>query len=312
VHIRNPLRFSARLPARVVIAAAAFVLASFVPTAHAASGAPERASGAPEPASEADTGNMFGFTSGSDMGDAGEREAEVEAIGRFGKIAGRYAAAGATLGVNYIPWANVQVGAKVGTAGFNMARVPGLDDNHDVAVAGAGFSLKYRLLDRAHAPFGLTLGIGPSWGRVDPTSGAPVDYYGVSVSLAADKELVADRLYGAVNFIYEPGATRWRSSGEWERDAGLGVSAALAGQVRPGTFVGAELRYLRVYDGIALGTLVGDALFLGPTLSIFGKGWNLMLAWSVQVSGRGTDVSCSRDLEDFERHQVRLRFGMPF
>ncbi len=40
--------------------------------------------------SEIDTEHMFGFTEGSDIGEAGERELEAEPTGRFGKQDGSY------------------------------------------------------------------------------------------------------------------------------------------------------------------------------------------------------------------------------
>ena len=50
--------------------------------------------------------------------------------------------------------------------------------------------LRYRLIDRENAQFGLTVGFDPRWARVDDTSGAPVDQYGAALLLIVDKELV--------------------------------------------------------------------------------------------------------------------------
>jgi hypothetical protein len=41
-------------------------------------------------AAELETTHLFGFTFGSDVNAVGEREAESEAVGRFGKSAGTY------------------------------------------------------------------------------------------------------------------------------------------------------------------------------------------------------------------------------
>src|SRR5260370_6171371 len=39
---------------------------------------------------EVDTEHMFGFTEGSDIGEAGEKELEADSTGRFGKLGGAY------------------------------------------------------------------------------------------------------------------------------------------------------------------------------------------------------------------------------
>ena len=49
-------------------------------------------------AAELETTHLFGFTFGSDVNAVGEREAESEAVGRFGKSAGTYGAISQALG----------------------------------------------------------------------------------------------------------------------------------------------------------------------------------------------------------------------
>jgi hypothetical protein len=95
----------------------------------------------------------------------------------------------------------------------------------------------------------------------------------------ADRELIAGRLYGAFNIEYEPVQTRLRGSGEVLRDSTFGVGAALAMQVMPNVFIGAEARNLRHYEGLGLNTFAGQALYIGPTLyATFGQGYFLSAA----------------------------------
>jgi hypothetical protein len=77
--------------------------------------------------------------------------------------------------------------------------VAGLDNRQQEAFEGMSFEARYRLLDRDHSPFGLTIGAEPHWARVDYTSGEPVANYGSEFSISADKELIENRLYGALN-----------------------------------------------------------------------------------------------------------------
>ncbi len=55
--------------------------------------------------------------------------------------------------------------------------------------------MRYRVLNRERAPFGLTLGADPQWGRVDDLTGEPVDRYGTDFWIIADKELAPDRIF---------------------------------------------------------------------------------------------------------------------
>jgi hypothetical protein len=173
--------------------------------------------------------------------------------------------------------------------------------------------LRYRLLNRESAPFGLTVGFDPSWARVDDTSGAPVDRYGGAFLLIADKELVDKLIFAAFNFIYEPNATRSRVTGDWQHTSELGVSAAITMQVRPGVLIGAEARYMRSFDGLGLDRFTGNALFVGPTFyARFSEKTWMSAAWSAQIAGHAHNEIGSLDLTNFERHRALLRFGYNF
>jgi hypothetical protein len=173
--------------------------------------------------------------------------------------------------------------------------------------------MRYRVLNREHAPFGLTFGADPHWGRVDDISGDPVDRYGADLWIIADRELVPHRLFAAFNLLYQPEAVRSRIDGTWDHQSNLGTSAALTVEVRPGVLVGAEARYLRSYDGLGLDAFAGHALFAGPTLyAKFSERFWMAAAWNVQVSGRAVKTGGALDLANFERYQAKLRFGYNF
>jgi len=52
-------------------------------------------------AGEVDTEHMFGFTEGSDIGEAGEKELETDSTGRFGKVNGSYNTVATALEAKY-------------------------------------------------------------------------------------------------------------------------------------------------------------------------------------------------------------------
>jgi hypothetical protein len=161
-----------------------------------------------------------------------------------------------------LPNFRFEVGAL--TSYHNISGVTGLDDRRQEAFQGLALDLRYRLLDRNHAPFGLTMEVEPHWGRVDESSGEPLDQYSVSLSILMDKELVPDRIVAAFNFVYAPQTTRLRVAGDWERETTLGFGTAIMSQIQPGVLIGADARYLRRYDslGVPVGNLRSEILVM--------------------------------------------------
>jgi hypothetical protein len=182
-------------------------------------------------AEKLETTHLFGFTLGSDVNDVGEKEAESESTGRFAKGAGAYTVLSQELAVKFIPFQDFSIEPSVGAAYRDIFGVPGFDDRHQMAFDRLSLEMRYRVFNRQRAPFGLTLGADPHWGRVDDLTGEPVDRYGTDFWIIADKELVADRVFAAFNLFYQPEALRSRLTGTWEHQSQLGTSAAMVLQV---------------------------------------------------------------------------------
>lgn len=263
-------------------------------------------------AAELETTHLFGFTLGSDVNAVGEKEAESETFGRFGKSSGTYSALSQALGVKFIPFQNFSIEPVVSVTRFDISGVQGLNDRRQLTYEGGSLEMRYRLLNREQAPFGFTVGFDPRWARVDETSGEPVNRYGATLLLIADKELVEKLLFGAFNFSYEPSATGSRITADWQRASEVGVSAALTMQIRPGILIGAEARYMSSFDGFGLDRFTGSALFVGPTFyAKFSEKFWMAAAWSTQITGHAVNEG-SLDLTNFERHHAILRFGYNF
>jgi hypothetical protein len=260
-----------------------------------------------------ETTHLFGFTLGTDVNNVGEVEGELEAIGRFAKRVGVYNALSPTLGLKFIPFQNFSIEPGVGVAYHNISNAPGLDDRQQWAFDSLSLEFRYRVLDRQQAPFGLTFGADPHWGRVDDISGAPVNRYSVDFLVAVDREIVANRLFAAFNLIYQPEASQLQITGAWQHQSAFGISGALTLQVQPGILIGAEARYLRSFDGLGLDAFAGQAFFIGPTFyAKFNERVWMSAAWSLQVAGHASSEPGSLDLTNFERHQAVLRFGYNF
>lgn len=266
-----------------------------------------------EAAHSLDSEHMFGFTIGSDIGSAGEIEIEAEQDSGFGKRAGRYYAAMNALQLKYTVSNNFRIAPHLEFGHHAISSVPGTADIARAGLASGGVEFKYRALDRADAPFGLTFGMDTSMARVHAGTGQRAQDYAVDFSAALDREILKDRLFGAINLFYAPSWARDHASGEWGHSAATGVGASIVGRIGNGVYAGGEVRYLRAYESTGLSGFAGDAVFVGPSLYVmFSPRASMTLAWNVQVSGQAEGEVGHLDLKNFERHQVRVRFGFGF
>jgi hypothetical protein len=92
---------------------------------------------------------------------------------------------------------------------------------------------------------------------VDATSGETTNGYGGMLAVAADRELIDDRLFVALNVLYDSQATRFPLPDNWVYGSKIGISAALSTRITSVLFLGREVRYLRTYDGLGLGSFSG-------------------------------------------------------
>jgi hypothetical protein len=264
-------------------------------------------------AEDIDTEHLFGFIIGSDVGTLGEREFQSQNTARLSRDGGRYRALQQQFQLEFVPAHNVRVEVGSGFAAHDIAGVSGLDDRKQFTWQGASIELRYRLLERERAPFGLTVAVEAKGDRIEETSALPAQRFGTEWTVALDRELLPNRLLAAVNLFYEPEWSRPLGASTTERESTLGAAFALMARVAPSMLLGGEARYLRKYEGIGLTELAGQALFVGPTVNVtLTKRTWLTAAWSVQALGRPVGTSASLDPVHFDRHQLRLTYGVNF
>ena len=260
-----------------------------------------------------DTEHIFGFMIGSDVGTLGEREFQSQTTGRFGKGGGTYRAIGQEVEIEVVPLPNFRIEAGGIATLHDITGVPDIDDRRQLNFQGASLDLRYRLLDREQAPFGLTVAAELHGDRIDETSGAKGRMYGTDFTLAFDRELIPNFVIGALNLIYQPEWARFEVSGLSEKSSTVGAAFAGMVRLRPDFLLGGELRYFRQYEGIGLGEFAGQALFVGPTAYYqISERSRLTLSWSMQAWGRSAGSGANLDLVNFERQQARLIFGVNF
>jgi len=261
---------------------------------------------------ELETKYIFGnFTVGSSTGVEGERAFEPETQANFGKRSGHYGVGQTALEYEYTPSQYIQIEFGPTVSFYNIRGVSGLDDMNFGSLNGFEADVRTMLIDRNPSPLAVTLSVEPEFHSRDETNGVKVVNYGLETKLEADAELIKNRLYFGTNLLFEPETTR-ADLGLWQNEITIGASAALAFQVVPNVVIGADLWYLRHYDGIGFTAFTGDAVYLGPTL--YWKVTNKMLvsaAWQAQIAGREVGVG-PLDLTDFSRQRARLLLEFEF
>jgi hypothetical protein len=287
---------------------------------------------------EIETKDLFGFTTGSDIGSEGEKEISAETTGRFGKRGGTFRAFEHKLEFEFTPTQFMQFELGLLGTSHRIRNVTDFDDRNRSAFEGLSGEVRYLLVGRGPAsPFGLALSFEPTVARIDDTTGERLRRVETEFKLSADTELVPDRVFLAFNALYEPEWVRPRFE-PLEREATLGLSTAVAFRVTPDVTIGTELQYRRKYEGIALSHFEGEALYAGPTLHVqLTRKAFLSAAWSTQVAGREAADRRERadavmeaieagedplsavpihhhrlDLKNFERHRAKLKVGFEF
>ncbi len=197
---------------------------------------------------------------------------------------------------------------------YDITGVSGLLDQHYTAFGGLSADIRYRLLDRATAPFGLAIGAEPHWGRADEVTGERANQYGVDFVAAADWEIVPDRVVAAFNLLYQPETTRLKLTGTWSQESTAGVAIGVMAQVRPGIFVGGEARYLRHVRRDRVGYVSPGKAFSSARRSTSSSP---SVPGSPPHGARRSRAMPPRsigslDLVNFERQQARVLFGVNF
>lgn len=261
-----------------------------------------------------ETKYIFGdFTIGSSTDKVGDKGFELELQSDIGKRGGRYFANETVLEFEYAPTKYLQIEAGPTVSYYNIAGVPGLGDRNMLGVNGFEADIRSIILERGLWPFGLTGSIEPEYHSLDETSGQAVTNYGLENRLEADTELVKNCVYLAFNLLYEPETTRVVGS-SWQDELTIGGSSALAVRILPNVVIGADLWYLRHYDGATFNSFTGDTVYLGPTLYWHIKRHMLMsAAWETQVAGREVGPpALNFDLTDFSHNRAKLLFEIEF
>jgi hypothetical protein len=195
-----------------------------------------------------------------------------------------------------------------------------LDNQTTFDVDGVSVELKKRLFSPYQDPIGLTFYLEPELGVREALTGEDVIERAVEFKLILDKHLLDDRLILASNIVFEP---EWKREGgergkELKNDYSLGAAYRFA----PGWYGGVEWLNRRLFARQSFGRQEASAWFLGPSVHYENESWWTTLTVLPQIAGHprrlgldanGNEVSDgSRTLGEYEKMEIRLRFGVEF
>ena len=184
-----------------------------------------------------------------------------------------------------------------------------LDNQSSFDVNGISVELKQRLLNPHIDPIGLTLYMEPELGVRSPLSGTDTVERAIEFKLIIDKHFLADRLILASNVVFEP---EWgRQNGERSKELKNEYSVGAAYRFAVGWYGGLELLNRRKFNDQDFAKQGASAFFLGPSLHYDQKEWWVTLTVLPQIAGSPVSDG-SRTLGEYEKMEIRLRFGVDF
>lgn len=259
-------------------------------------------------------GDIFGITSGTDVGKVGDRGIALENTGAYGISNGRWRGLSQKLELSGTFVENWSFAASA--FGVWSSLRGSTDLTNRTAYNFDGFSVegRYRAVERsATNPLAVTLAIEPRWSRIDAISGMYAPGYGAEFKVQVDAP-VADRLYWAANANFATGRSRDPIDLSWSNASDSSLSTALTYEaLKDKLFLGAEARWQQAWSSGFFGRLEGQAFYLGPTVA-WKPADNIMLnaVFLPQIAGKGRGVSGPLDLDNFERANYRVKLAIGF
>jgi hypothetical protein len=208
------------------------------------------------------------------------------------------------------------VGGSLFASHNHAHNVLGLADVNRLAFDGLSFEIERRIVKRSQTnPFAVSVSMEPRWGRIDNVSGLSSHSLNVAFKVFVDAVVVPDKFFWGSNIIWAPQRAEAPSDrSKWLSSSAILLSSAIAYQVSPKFFVGAEARYLGSFTAIFPTREAGHAVYAGPTLL-----WKVTdkvafnTTFQPQIAGRSTSNPGHRlDLDNFEKLQFRAKLSVAF
>ena len=255
--------------------------------------------------------NYFGYTYGSETLPKGHWEIYQWATSRTGKADGSYHAVDLQTEIEHGFTDRLQGSFYLNAIKHDISNVTDFSDRDQFRFNGFQGSLKYSLKSPYKDGYGLAVYLEPGYKRYSAKSGDREDIFFLEPKLIIQKNFLDDSLILAANFSAEFEREHNRDENEWESELELQFSTGLSYRFAPNWFVGVEAVATSAFERMRLDELGEYGIFAGPNLHYANKQWWATLTVLPQLTG-WPETNGSRDLEHFEKLQVRLKVGVNF
>ena len=262
--------------------------------------------------------NYFGYSYGAETLPAGGNEAYVWWTQRTGKGEGHYRADDVQFEFEHGWTDRFQTSLYLTGRAFDYGDGAVEDEETGAAKTlhrnldfdGVKASMKWNLRSPEKDGYGLALYLEPEYSTLHRPDGERFKEVGLESKLILQKNFLEDQVVTVYNLTLEP---EWeKEDGSWERELYVENSAGVSYRFAPNWFAGLETRLDMAYPDYS--TREFWAWYVGPSLHYGGQKYWATLTWMPQVKGGPTDAdrSTSLHLEERERSETRLKFGLNF
>ena len=262
----------------------------------------------------------FGYIYTADLLPKGQWEYEQWNTIRTGKASGSYTSFDLSNEIEYGVSDSFSSAFYLHSSYLSTRDVPSLNNQSSFDINGISLEFKKRLLSPYKDPIGLVLYLEPEMGIRSRSSGQDEVERALEFKVIVQKNFLNDQLVLASNIVFEP---EWaREDGEREKELKTEYSLGASYRFSKAWMGGLELLNRRKYGDQNFAKEDASAYFFGPSVHYANKSWWSTLTVLPQIGGvphdLGTDqngnaVSDSfRTLGEYERTEIRLRFGINF
>ena len=255
--------------------------------------------------------NYLGYTYGAETLPKGRSEIYQWVTSRTGKADGSYHAVDLQTEIEHGFSDRLQGSLYLNAIKHDISGVTDFTNRDQFRFNGLQGSLKYNVKSPYKDGYGLALYAEPGYKRYSRKSGDRQDTFFFETKVITQKNFLDDTLVWATNLSAELEREHNLEVREWETELELTLSTGLSYRFAPGWFVGAEAVAVSAFERADLGKLGEYGLFLGPNLHYANKRWWATLTVLPQITGWPAN-SAGRDLEHFEKTEVRLKVGVNF
>ncbi len=198
-------------------------------------------------------------------------------------------------------------------SGGALAEDPERKLSRSLEFNGVNIAFKYNPLSVYKALFGLALYLEPEYSRIDKITGERMNQFGLETKLILQKNFFDDQLALAYNLTVEPEWSKFKASGEREKELELEHTVGLSYRFLPNWFAGIEGRYHSEYPDFQ--KREHGAYFLGPNIHYGAEKWWFTFTFLPQLWGHPHTPGRSGSglhFDEHERYEFRLKLAYVF